>query len=75
LKQRYSARHNTLRTLLKDARLNAGLKQAELCVRLKRDDNYVSDVERGIRMLEVLEFIEYSQALGVDPRRLLGKLL
>lgn len=75
MKQRYSKRHNTLRTILKEARLKAGLKQTELCDRLKRDDNYVSDVERGLRMLDVLEFIEYVNALDMDPKKLFAKLL
>lgn len=60
--------------ILREARLAAGLKQQELSARLKRGKNFVSDIERGARMLDVLEFIDYAEALGVDPRRLLGKL-
>lgn len=75
MNQRYSKRHNTLRATLRDARLKAGLTQQQLADRLKRSDNFVSYVERGERMLDVLEFIEYAQALGVDARRLLGKLI
>lgn len=75
LKQRYSQRHDTLRTILKAARLKAGLKQQELSERLKRGKNFVSDIERGTRMLDVLEFIEYAEALGLEPRKLLAKLL
>jgi len=75
LNQRYSKRHNTLRATLRDARLKAGLTQQDLADRLKRSDNFVSYVERGERMLDVLEFIDYANALGVDPRKLFGKLL
>ena len=60
---------------MKDARLKAGLDQQELCARLKRNRNFVSTVELGTRMLDVLEFIEYAEALGVDPKRLLGKVI
>lgn len=74
LKQRYSKRHDTLRTILKGARLKAGLKQQELSARMKRGKNYVSDIERGTRMLDVLEFIDYANALGLDPRKLIRKL-
>lgn len=74
LKQRYSQRHNTLRTILKDARLKAGLRQQELAARLKRSDSFISDVERGERMLDVLEFVDYAQALGVDAKKVLAKL-
>jgi transcriptional regulator with XRE-family HTH domain len=75
LKQRYSKRHNTLRAVLKEARLKAGLTQEDLAARLKRSNNFVSYVELGERMLDVLEFIDYTEAMGADPRKLLGKLL
>jgi transcriptional regulator with XRE-family HTH domain len=75
LKQRYSKRHNTLRAVLKEARLKAGLTQEELAARLKRSNNFVSYVETGERMLDVLEFIDYAEAMGADPRKLMGKLL
>lgn len=74
MKQRYSQRHERLRTILREARLKAGLTQQQLADRLKRSDNFISYVERGERMLDVLEFMEYSDALGVDPKKLLGKL-
>lgn len=75
MKHRYSLRHNKLRSTLKDARLAAGLTQEQLCKRLKRNVKFVSQVETGYIMLDVLEFIEYAQALGLDPRKLLGKVL
>lgn len=74
MKQRYSARHEKMRALLKEYRLRAGLTQQDLCTLLKRERTFVSTVERGIRMLDVLEFIDYAQALGIDPRKLLAKL-
>jgi transcriptional regulator with XRE-family HTH domain len=75
LKQRYSQRHERLRTILREARLKAGLDQQELCAVLKRNRNFVSTVELGTRMLDVLEFIEYAEALGLDPQKLLGKVI
>jgi transcriptional regulator with XRE-family HTH domain len=75
LKQRHSQRHATLQILLRDARIKAGLTQQQLADRLKRSDNFVSYVETGERMLDVLEFIDYAAALGMDPKKLLGKLL
>jgi transcriptional regulator with XRE-family HTH domain len=74
LKQRYSPRHEKMRALLKECRLKAGLTQQELCKRLKRERTFVSTVEIGTRMLDVLEFIDYAEALGADPKKLLGKL-
>lgn len=75
MKQRNSLRHEKLRSILKEARLKAGLKQLELAARLKRSDSYISDIELGHRMLDVLEFIDYADALGADPRKLLAKLM
>jgi transcriptional regulator with XRE-family HTH domain len=75
LKQRYSRRHNKLRTVLREARLEAGLTQQQLADRLKRSDNFVSYVEVGDRMLDVLEFIEYCKALRMDPRDAIDRLL
>lgn len=75
MKQRHSPRHEKMRALLKEYRLKAGLTQQELCRRLKRERTFVSTVEIGTRMLDTLEFIDYADALGVDPRRLLSKLL
>jgi transcriptional regulator with XRE-family HTH domain len=75
LKQRYSKRHNTLRAVLKEARLKAGLTQEDLAARLKRSNNFVSYVELGERMLDALEFIEYVEAIGADPKKLFAKLI
>lgn len=75
MKQRYSQRHDRLREILKEARRKAGLTQVELCELLKRDRGFVSTVELGTRMLDVLEFIEYAEALELDPKKLLGKVI
>lgn len=71
----YSKRQEKLCALLKECRLKAGLTQQQLADRLKRSDNFVSYVERGERTLGVLEFLDYVEAMGADPRKLLGKLI
>jgi transcriptional regulator with XRE-family HTH domain len=75
LKQRYSQRHARLKAILKEERLKAGITQAQLCKRLKRHHNFVSYVEQGTTMLDAIEFIEYAEALELDARKLLGKVL
>lgn len=75
MKQRYSQGHERLRAILKEARIRAGLTQGELCERIKRDRNFVSTVELGTRMLDVLEFCEYAEALGRRPTELLARVL
>ena len=75
MKQLHSKRHDKLRTILREARVAAGLSQQQLADRLKRSDNFISYVERGDRMLDVLEFIDYANALGVDPQKLLARVV
>lgn len=75
MKQRNSQRHIRLKKLLKDRRVELGLTQQELCLRLKRNSKFVSQIETGAIMLNVLEFIEYAKALRMDPRQAIDQLL
>lgn len=75
MKRRLNRRHKELVWLLKEARLKAGLTQGELCALINRDRNFVSTVELGTRMLGVLEFCEYAEAVGLRPTELLGRAL
>ena len=75
MKSLYVQRQERLRGVLKQARLAAGLTQQELCKRLLRNRMFVSSVESGSRLLNVVEFIEYAEALDLDPKRLLGRIL
>lgn len=61
--------------ILTNARIKAGIDQQELCRRLKRNRNFVSTIERGIRVLDAIELIEYAEALGLDPRAVLGRVI
>jgi transcriptional regulator with XRE-family HTH domain len=64
----YSERHQRLRTLLREARLERGLKQADLAAKLGLPQSYISKYESGERRLDVIEFIDLCKALEVDPR-------
>lgn len=75
MKSLYTQRHERLRTILREARQSVGMTQQELCKRLKRNRNFVSAVEIGEQRIDAVEFIEYCEALGVDPRKLLGKVI
>lgn len=75
MKQRNGRRYNKLRAVLKAARIEAGLTQRELSARLKRDKNFVQLVESGERALDAIEFIEYAEALDLDPLEALGRVL
>ena len=59
--------------MLIEARTNANLTQAELSVRLKRPQSFVSKYERKERRLDLVEFGEVARAIGVDPTAFLRR--
>lgn len=65
--------YKKFRELLVEVRRAAGLTQAELSRQLNRPQSFVSKYERGERRLDVIEFGEVAEALGVDPAKLLGR--
>ena len=64
---RRSPRHQVLQALLTQSRIAAGLTQVELAARLQRPQSFVSKYEGGERRLDVVEFVEVTQAIGCDP--------
>ena len=70
----FTARYERLRVLLVRARKTAGLTQAALAERLSRPQSFVSKFERGERRLDVIEFLEVTEALGVDAREFLSDI-
>ena len=67
-------RYELLQRLLIDARMKAGLKQADVAERLGRPQSYISKIERGERGLDVIEFMEIAKVIGFDPAAFLRKL-
>jgi transcriptional regulator with XRE-family HTH domain len=63
-----SPRHKALRDFLVERRKEAGLRQVDLAKRLKRKQDYVSNVETGQKLVEVVELMEWAEAIGFDPR-------
>lgn len=56
---------DTLRRLLRGARLEAGLRQQDLAERLGVPQSFVSKYESGERRLDVLELRQVCMALGL----------
>lgn len=54
-------------------RLEAGLKQAELAVRLKSDQSFVSRYERGERRLDLIEIEQICAACRVSLSELVSR--
>lgn len=66
--------HLALMNVLREARLEAGLTQAQLAARLDRPQSYVAKTEVGERQLGVVEFVSYAEALGVGPGELVERV-
>lgn len=71
----FSTNYDRFRSLLVGARIEVGLTQAELAGRLSRPQSFVSKYERGERRLDVIEFVQVAQAIGIDPIKFLRNLL
>jgi transcriptional regulator with XRE-family HTH domain len=70
MKSIHSRRSAKLRQLLIAARKKTGLSQAELAAQLGGTQSAVSKIERGERRLDVVEFMNWCDAIGVDPTEL-----
>ncbi len=55
-----------LKTLIA-TRKRAGLTQAEVGKRINKDQRFISQVELGVRRLDLIEFYVLAGGLGVDP--------
>lgn len=65
-------RYRALIERLTDERKRQGITQEELARRLGLHKQFVSRIELGERRLDVIEFLDYSEALGVNPKDLLS---
>ena len=70
----YSARYRRLCKLLVEARKAKGLSQAALAERLGWLQTTISKYERGERRLDLIEFLGVTQALEIDPHRIIRRL-
>ena len=68
-------RWQILRRELREARLRAGLRQADVAACLKRPQSFVAKVESGERKIDLIETLSFCRAVGLDPRNLLERLL
>ena len=69
-----SPRHEALIALLVKERKKAGLTQADVAKRLRRYQSFVATVEGGQRRIDVVEFLDFADAIGFDPRDAIRRL-
>ena len=70
----FTEKYLRMRRLLVQERKAKGLSQAEVAKQLNRPQSFVSKYELGERRLDVVEFLEVTQALGVAAHELLQKI-
>ncbi len=70
-----SPKHEALRHYLVARRKKAGLRQVDLAARLGRSQSYVTYVETGQKLIDVIELLEWAKAIGFDPREAIKAIM
>ena len=60
-------RHAELVEALVDARIRAGIRQAELARQLGKTQTFVARFESGQRRIDVIELLALCEIYGIDP--------
>lgn len=68
-------RYLALPKLLIQLRKEHNLLQSDLADRLEKPQSYVSKYERGERRIDLIEFIEICNAIGLDPKEIFSIFL
>lgn len=74
-RSRQPRRYDRVRAVLADARRAANLTQRELAGRLGRPQSFVAKYEGGERRIDVVEFAEICEAIGIDPNATLSEII
>ena len=59
---------------LVEARKSAGITQAQLADALRKPQSYVAKCEAAQRRLDVVEFLDWANAIGVEPAKIIAGL-
>jgi transcriptional regulator with XRE-family HTH domain len=75
LKTLRSPRHRALCAALVAARKAAKLSQHALAARVKSSQTQIARIEIGERRLDVVEFLDITKALHLDPHNVIADLM
>jgi transcriptional regulator with XRE-family HTH domain len=70
----HSKQYAVFLSQLRAARAAAAVTQVELAARLAVDQAVISKSERGARRLDVVELLEWLNALGVEPAQFVSSV-
>lgn len=68
-----SEEHKRLQALLRQARTDAGLRQADLAQRLGMPQSFISKYESGERRLDLVELGQICEAIGLSLQELVKR--
>ena len=67
--------YRKLPPFLREMREEAGLTQRAIGKRLKKPQSYVHNCETANRRVDITEFIAWSKACGLDPKKAFAQFL
>lgn len=73
-KSLHTPEYEHFRAILVAAREKAELTQTEVSAKLDRPQSFVAKYEGGERRLDVVEFVQVCDAIGIDPRAVLREM-
>ncbi len=68
-------RYEKLQSLLRDLRKSQNIRQQELAEKLGRPQSYVSKYEGGDRNIDLIELIEITKSLDLEPAKAISDLV
>lgn len=71
----FTKQHQDFIRALREVRRSKGVTQMQLSERLDRAQSYISNIERGERRLDVIEFMALAAALNRDAAELFSEIV
>lgn len=63
-----------LRRELRQARLASGLRQADVATTLGKPHSHVAKIESGERRIDLIEVLQFCDAVSLDPHALIERI-
>lgn len=74
-KTAFTEAHRILVQMLTKARHESNILQAELAEKLGKDQSFISNIERYQRRIDVIEFCDIADAIGIDKEEFFKEFL
>ncbi|HKR16517.1 helix-turn-helix transcriptional regulator [Rhizorhapis sp.] len=71
----FTKQHQDFIRALREVRRSKGVTQVQLSERLDRAQSYISNIERGERRIDVIEFMAIAAALNRDAAELFSEIV